>query len=211
MVDFRKTIVGYFNEQVRNQHFDSQLPPPPREDTLRPSRAPRGNRTPAPGAAVRIPSHDPLPVEGAAWARRAGRLIAALEDALARGEIEPAQIAAIERAFYAYEMGGSSDMEIAKVAHVCERAHGALQRKMTGPIHEAYLACAHVLHAGLPSKLRKRVSEEDLLDVVKEMRRTVEPWTAVVAATSHILGWDLRWREHAAHAIRIALETHPAS
>lgn len=206
MVDFKKTFMGYFHEQVRNAHFDSQLPPPPKQDTLRPSRAPRGTRTPAPGTALRIPMHDPLPIEGAGWTRRAGRLIAALEDALARGEQDPSQVAAIERAWFAYEMGGASDQEIAKIAHVCERAHGALQGKMSGPIQDAYLACAHVLHAGLPTKVRRRVSEAEVLEIVKEMRRTVDPWQAVVMATSRILDWDVHWREHAAQAVRTALE-----
>jgi hypothetical protein len=207
MIDFKKTFVGYFHEQVKNPHFDSQLPPPPKEDALRPSRPPRGTRTPPPGHALRIPHHDPLPIEGPGWTRRAGRLIAALEDALAREEQDPSLIAAIERAWFAYEMGGASDTEIAKVAHVCERAHGALQGKMSGPIHDAYLACAHVIHAGLPTKIRRRIAEGELLEIVKEMRRTVDPWQAVVMATSRILDWDVHWREHAAHAIRTALES----
>lgn len=212
MVDFKKTIVGYFNEQVRTSHFDSQLPPPPKKDTLRPTRPPRGVRTAAANlGAIRFPVHDPLPMEGPGWTRRAGRLIAVLEDALARGEENPGQIAAIERAWFAYEMGGVSDAEISKIAHVCERAHGALQGKMSGPIADAYSACAHVLHAGLPSKVRKRVSETDVLDVVKDMRRTVDVWSAVVTATSRILGWDIHWREHAAQAVRTALEAHPPS
>src|SRR6187551_3376904 len=168
MVDFKKTIVGYFNEQVKNPHFDSQLPPPPGQDALRPSRAPRGIRTPSAGmAAVRIPSHDPLPGDVPGWTRRAGRLIAALENALAEGNPPPAQIAAIERAFYAFELGGVSDQDIAKIAHVCERAHGALQGKITGSINDAYIACAHVMHAGLPTKIRRRTTEGDMLDVVK--------------------------------------------
>jgi hypothetical protein len=208
MVDFKKTFVGYFSEQVKNAHFDSQLPPPPSKDSLRPSRAPRGTRTPNPDAihGVRIPRHDPLPLDGAGWTRRAGRLIAALEDALARAEENPSMIAAIERAWFAYEMGGASDQEIARIAHVCERAHSALQGKMSGPIHDAYMACAHVLHAGLPTKIRKRVSESDVLEIVKEMRRTVDAWQAVVMATSRILDWDVHFREHAAQAVRTALD-----
>ena len=212
MVDFKKTIVGYFNEQVRKSHFDSQLPPPPNKDTLRPTRPPRGVRTPAANLGmIRFPVHDPLPAEAPGWTRRAGRLIAALEDALARAEENPGQIAAIERAWFAYEMGGASDQEIAKIAHVCERAHSALQGKMSGPIADAYSACAHVLHAGLPTKVKKRVSEGEVLEIVKEMRRTIDAWAAVVTATSRILGWDVHWREHAAQAVRTALETHPPS
>ncbi len=214
MVDFKKTIVGYFDEQVKNPHFDSQLPPPPREDQLRPSRPPRGVRTPSAGvAALRVPRHDPLPKDMPApsWTRRAGRLIAALEDALATQTQDAATIAAIERAWFAFEMGGTTDREISKIAHVCERAHSALQGKMSGPINDAYLACAHVLHAGLPTKLRKQIHEDDVLEVVRDMRRTVDPWTAVVRATSQILGWDRHWTEHAAHAIRTALDAFPNS
>ena len=212
MVDFKKTIVGYFSQQVKNPHFDSQLPPPPKEDALRPSRPPRGVRTPGPGSiGPRLPKHDAGPAETPGWMLRAGRLIAALEDTLAQEHPRPTQIAAIERAWFAYEMGGVSDREIAKIAHVCERAHSALQGKMSGPIQDAYLACAHVLHAGLPTKLRRKKEEAEVLEIVKAMRRTIDPWSAVVTATSQILGWDLHFREHAAHAIRTALESHPNS
>ncbi len=212
MVEFKKTIVGYFNQQVKDPHFDSQLPPPMKTDALRPSRPPRGVRTPSAGVqGIKIPNQAPLPGDAPGWTRRAGRLIAALEDAIATGGSDSAQVAAIERAWYAFEMGGVSDKEISKVAHVCERAHSALQRKMNGPISDAYSACAHVLHAGLPTKLRRQIQEEDVLEIVKDLRRTVDPWTAVVVATSHLLGWDVHWREHAAHAIRTALEAHPNS
>lgn len=202
MGQFSKTLVGHAPPRSK----DSIIPPPPQEDALRPSRPPRGVRTPAVGASP--PDLSQLPSGAPSWMKRARRLVVALESAIDQGVPEPHTTAAIERAWAAFELGGVSDAEIARVAHLCTRAHAALQERLRISAHEAYLDAAQVIHHGLPTALKKKTSLDQLVAVTKDLRRNPEVWSAVVEATAKILGWQARALEQAAHAIRVAIETH---
>lgn len=202
MGHFSKTLVGHASPRSK----DSVIPPPPKEDGLRPSRPPRGVRTPAAGSIP--PDLSQLPSGAPSWMKRARRLVVALENAIDHGEPEPHMIAAIERAWAAFELGGVSDAEVARVAHLCTRAHSALQERLRISAHEAYLDSAQVIHHGLPTSLKRKVTVDQLIDVTKGLRRNPEVWPAVVEASAKILGWQGRALEQAAHAIRVAIEAH---
>jgi len=132
-------------------------------------------------------------------------MVIAFEQAIAGGYVEPGEMAALERAWGAYELGVSDDA-IAKVAHLCERAHGAINQRLRGSAKDAYASCAAVLYTGLPRSVKKLTSEEELVEIVKMMRGETEAWPAVIDATSKILRWDELARQHAGQAIRVALD-----
>lgn len=200
MGDLKKTLGG----MPRRAISDSIIPPPPSADELRPGPPPRGTRTPA--VNMMTPRPDVLPEHAPGWMKRARRLALALETAIDQENIELAEMAAIERAFSAYEMGGSTDDVIVKVSHLCERAHTAIRERSRGSMQEAYADCASVLHAGLPRSVKRYLELEEVVDLVREMRGEADTWVAVVDATSKILRWDEKARELAAHAIRAAID-----
>lgn len=198
MSKFNKTWGGFLPPGPS----DSIIPPPRSQDDLWPHRPPRGQRTPSLGQ--ELPEFEELPEDAAPWMKRARRLVLALEHAITGGDLGPGELAALERAWSAYELG-VSDANIAAVAHLCERAHGALNQKFKGSPQEAYKACAAVLHSGLPRGVRKHIDEPEVIEIVRVMRSEPDPWPAVVDATAKILRWDAQARQHAGRAIRVAL------
>lgn len=202
MSKFSKTLLGYLPGPLEDG--DSVVPPPPSCDSLRPSRPPRGMRTPSVG--VELPDFSQIPDGAPAWMKRARRLVLALEQAIESGGVDTTAVAAAERAFAAYELSGVSDPHIARVAHLAERAHRALHERLSSSLNDAYASCAQVVHQGLPSALKKKTDAGELIDVMKGLRAEADPWKAVVIATSRIFGWEQRAQEHAAQAIRAALD-----
>lgn len=200
MSGFDKTL----KPRARVRLSDSVLPPPRRHDSLLPGPPPRGTRTPA--FEQRVPDAAELPVDAPGWMKRARRLSVALERAISGGEVEPAQLMALERAFAAYEMGGVPDETIELVAHLCERAYAAIRERFRDGAQKAYEDCAHVLYSGLPRTIRRNLDAADVAPIVREMRSNSDAWAAVVDATAKILGWDGRARAHAAQAIRAAID-----
>lgn len=198
MSKFNKTLGGYSPPELS----ESVIPPPRSQDDLRPTRPPRGQRTPSLGQ--ELPDFEKLPEDAAPWMKRARRLVLALEHAISGGHLEPEEMAALERAWSAYELG-VTDATIATVAHLCERAHGALSQRLKGSAQDADTACAGVLYAGLPRAVRKHIDENEVIDVVRVMRSEPDLWPAVVDATARILRWDEQARQHASEAIRVAL------
>jgi hypothetical protein len=95
------------------------------------------------------------------------------------------------------------------VSHLCRRAHDAIRNTSRAGLEAAYVDCARVLHLGLPSVLRRRVSIEVVTDAVRGMRREADRWVAVVDATMLLVGWVDANRARAAEAIRRALQEHP--
>ncbi len=198
MTKFDKTLGGFQNRYPA----DSVIPPARSQDDLRPSRTPRGHRTPSLGQ--ELPEFEELPGDAAPWRKRARRLVLALEHAVSGGKVEPSEMAALERAWSAYELG-VSDETIATVAHLCERAHSAINHRLQTPAREAFASCADVLYAGLPRSVRKHIDRGELTYVVEQMRAEPDPWPAVVDATARILRWDVLARQHAGEAVRAAL------
>jgi hypothetical protein len=141
--------------------------------------------------------------------RRARRLSAALERAIAGVEIDDSTRSAIERAFAAFELG-FSDREIARVAHLVETAHTGIRETPRRDLEGAYLDCARVLYRGLPRVVRRGAELEDAIDVVRMLRREPTAASAIVEGTMRLLGWVDAARAHAMLAVHVARGPQPA-
>jgi hypothetical protein len=173
-------------------------------------RSPRQRRSLPPPP--RQPDFDSLvPPEGRApnWMAHGRALAAALQEALDGGVDSPKLQAAIERAYGAWNLDGASVRHISNVSHLCRRAYDGIRNTSRAGLEAAYVDCARVLHLGLPSALRRRVSIELVVDAVRQMRREADRWVAVVDATMLLIGWTDANRARAAEAIRRALQEHP--
>jgi hypothetical protein len=131
-----------------------------------------------------------------------------IETAIATGRSSRKLEAAIERAYAAFHLDSISEVHIARVAHLVRRAHDAI-RSAKNSLDSAHQDCAKVLHLGLPSALRRKLALDDVVDVVRRLRREADSWLAVVDGTMVLLGWSDNLRGRAAHAIRLALDEHP--
>lgn len=153
---------------------------------------------------------DSVPPPAPDWMRAAQVLVNQLGALLAApDEIAPEHEAAIARVWAAWSMGGVSEAQLLKVAHLVMRAHSALRSVTTEKPDEldaAHVGAACVLQAGLPSALRDRFPFERILLVVRQVHATADPWAAVVEGASELLGWTHYARIHAAAVIRTAIE-----
>jgi hypothetical protein len=142
------------------------------------------------------------------WLRAASSLAAWLEERIARGSVEPVEQATIARAWAAFCLGGATEPQILRVAHMVQRAHGAIRDSPRGhqDLQAAFHAAAGVLHAGLPSIIRQRMPLERVVYVVRRLREEADTWTAIVQGTTELLGWSDYAHVHAATAIRAVLE-----
>jgi hypothetical protein len=138
---------------------------------------------------------------------RARRLALALEETIARGQPTASTEACIERAWAAWQLDGSTDRQIARVAQLVETAHGAIRSAQESQLPQAVRDVADVIWAGLPRTAKSHTSFEKLVQVVRGLRQDPDPWSAAVNATAKLLGWHDASRAHAAHAIRVALMT----
>ena len=78
---------------------------------------------------------------------------------------------------------------VARVAHLARRAHEAIRGTSRSALEAAYTDGARVLHLGLPSALRRRISLEVTIDAIpRNMRREADGWVAVVEATMLLVG-----------------------
>ena len=188
-----------------------QVQVPPRHAELSKTPPPRPKRTPAQASEPPpVPTRE-LPKGAPGWMKRARRMALALESAIERGEVSPTTEACIERAWASWELDGSSDRQVARVAHLVQRAHTAIRETTRSELAMAYTDCAEVMWHGLPPHLQKRVAFESVLALVRELRKEADGWAAVVRGTAHILGWNQTAISHAAHAVRVALDDHPQS
>jgi len=167
------------------------------------SHPPAGRRTPP--LQDSAPKHS-LPPDAPGWMQRARRMASALEAAIAAGEVPPLTEACIERAWAAWELGGASDRQIAKVAHLLSRAYGAIREQPSVDLETRVMECSRIVHAGLPPALQRTISYELTTHVVRGLVREPELWPAIVRGTGQLLSWDIPAKAHAAHAVRLALE-----
>ena len=149
-----------------------------------------------------------VPGSAPEWQRAALALAEWLQARVSRGNVEPIEQAAIARAWAAFCLGGVSDTQILRVAHLVQRAHTAIRETPRGStdLQAAFHAAAGVLHSGLPSALRDRMPLERSVAVVRRLRDEADEWTAIVEGTTDLLGWNDYARVHAATAIRAVLE-----
>lgn len=144
------------------------------------------------------------------WMRAAQTLVNQLNGLLQAPEaISPEQEAAIARTWAAWSMGGVSEAQLLRVAHLVMRAHSALAQvrpRDADELNAAHVAAARVLQAGLPSALRACVPFERTLLVVRQLHATSDLWAAVVEGSAELLGWTHYAKIHAAAVIRAAVE-----
>jgi hypothetical protein len=159
---------------------------------------------PAPGTDLAAPDRGV-----AGWLAKARALSAALEEAQRTGTASPKLQASIERAYAAWNLDGASTRQIARVAHLAQRAHEAIRSTSRAALEAAYADCARVLHLGLPSAIKRRSQLDAVIDIVRSMRREADGWVAVVEATMVLLGWADAHRARAADTIRQALQEFP--
>jgi hypothetical protein len=148
-----------------------------------------------------------LPPTAPEWMRAARSLANWLEARIATGRVEPTEQAAIARTWAAFALGGSTDPQILRVAHLVRRAHVAvreLPRDDRLPI--ALRAAASVLHTGLPARLRGRMPIERAVQTVRLLCDEADSWAAIVEGTAELLGWKDYARVHAASVIRAVIE-----
>lgn len=182
----------------------TNLPPPPADDELRRSRPPQGHRTPS--ATRQAPSFgSPMPEGAPGWMLRARRMSLALEEAIKTGGSAAGIEACIERAWAAWELDGSSDKQIARIARLIEKAHTAIRETPAANLERAYNECSQVLWAGLPRHVKARQEFAQVTIILRDLRAEADPWAAVVDAMSKLLGWSQAARAHAAQAVRVAI------
>lgn len=148
-----------------------------------------------------------LPANAPDWMRAARALSDALETAIAQGSVGSTELAAIERAWAAWTLGGVTTAQILRVAHLVRRAHTAIRETKRAELDLAYRDCAGVLYGGLPSALRQGLPFERALLVVRNLREEADGWAAVVEGTAELLGWKDYARMCAASILRIVIET----
>lgn len=149
-----------------------------------------------------------LPADAPEWMRAARALADWLEERVERGALSTADQSTVARTWAAFCLGGSTEAQILKVAHLVQRAHTAIRGTPRGQhdLQAAYHAAAGVLHAALPTGVRDRMPLERAVHVVRRLRDEADPWAAIVEGTSELLGWKDHARTHAASLIRALLE-----
>jgi hypothetical protein len=149
-----------------------------------------------------------LPANAPEWMRAARALADWLEARVERGSLSIADQATVARTWAAFCLGGSTDAQILRVAHLVQRAHSAIRVTPRGQhdLQAAFHAAAGVLHAALPTGVRDRMPLERAVHVVRKLRDEADPWAAIVEGTSELLGWKDHARTHAAGLIRALLE-----
>jgi hypothetical protein len=160
-----------------------------------------------------VPSREPainafsvLPTDAPEWMRAARVMSDALESCIRRGSIDYLEQAAIERAWYAWTLGGATPRQVLRVAHVVRRAHDAMRQSARSADETLVRDCAEVLHAALPSVVRQTVPLERAVWVMRALREELDPWVAVVEGTAELLGWKDYARVHAAYVISAVIQ-----
>lgn len=148
-----------------------------------------------------------LPPMAPEWMRAARALADWLDERIARGAVDPGEQAAIARTWAAFALGGATDPQILRVAHLVHRAHVAVRElPRDDRLQIALRAAASVLHSGLPTRVRSRMPLERTVHVVRLLHDELDSWAAIVEGTAELLGWKDYARVHAASVIRAVLE-----
>lgn len=213
MTDLKQTLP--FGSQVFGPE-DAGAPgsQPEREGKLkaktvstRPSARP-SSRAPSSGGPWRtVRSEAPGRID---WLAKGRAVASAIETALQTPDPGPNLIAGIERAYSALFLDDTEERDIARVAHVCERAHDAVHRVSPADFENALHDCASALQTCLPGRVRRRVSHDDAVRVVRGMRKESIQLRAVTQATMELLGWIDLYRGRAEQLVQTALREYRA-
>jgi hypothetical protein len=149
-----------------------------------------------------------LPPGAPEWMRAARTLANWLEARISAGQVSTIEQAAIARTWAAYALGGATESQVLRVAHLVGRAHTAIREAAmaTQSLQLSFQAAAGVLHSGLPTSIRERMPVERAHYVVRKIRDEADAWAAIVEGTTELLGWKDYARVHAASIIRAVIE-----
>jgi hypothetical protein len=147
-----------------------------------------------------------LPDEAPEWMRAARVLADSLEDCIRNGHVDELEQAAIERAWYAWTLGGATPRHVLKTAHLVRRAHEAVQSPKFFNSEKTLRECAEVLHANLPLPVRQTLPFERVVWVVRLLHAQPDPWVGIVEGTAELLGWKDYARVHASNVIRSVIQ-----
>lgn len=148
--------------------------------------------------------HVPLPADAPEWMRAARVLAESLEAAIARGQVDDLEQAAIVRAWDAWSLNGVRQSAVLKVARLVRRAHEVL-RKSHHPSEDVIRSCAEIIYNNLPPRQRQALPFERAVHVVRGLAHQPDPWVAIVEGSVELLGWSDGCRAHAAYVIRCAI------
>jgi len=147
-----------------------------------------------------------LPHDAPEWMRAARVLADSLEECIRTGSVDELEQAAIERAWYAWTLGGATPRHVLKTAHLVRRAHEAIQASPVSNAENLVRDCAAVLHANLPPPVRQTLPFERVVWVARLLRAQPDPWVAIVEGTAELLGWKDYARVHASNVIRSVIQ-----
>ncbi len=161
--------------------------------TAAPEPQPAAPTPPQTPAAPQAPSYaQPLPATKHStpeWHRQAMEMAHGLHALLHDPNPPPHIVQAVQRAHYAWSLGGYTAREVERVTRLVERAWSAL-RGNPGVDPGAYLLCAEVLHRGLPRKIRSRQRLPDVVRIVRHMHQQSIESVAQRDAVTMLLGFD---------------------
>lgn len=149
----------------------------------------------------------PLPPgESPEWMRAARAMVNAFEACIQRGEADTFERAAIERAWYAYTMGGVSPRQVMRVVRLVVHAHNALAQTPPERQHLAVEDCALLIYNGLPSVVRSTVPYDRVRRVVQSLSQQPNAWVGIVEGSVELLGWKDAAQAHAASILRSIID-----
>jgi hypothetical protein len=118
-------------------------------------------------------------------------------------------LAAVERAYGVFFLDDIPEQDLARIAHLCERAHEAIRKVKAADLETGFKDCAKVLYQGLPGYVRRRVSHDDVVNVTRGLRAEGIRLRAVALATVDLLGWLNLYRDRAEQVVQTALRNFP--
>jgi hypothetical protein len=148
----------------------------------------------------------PMAPDTPEWTRAARAMADAFEQCIERGEVDPLEKAAIERAWFAWTMGGVTPRQVMKVMRLVSHAHRGLFETHRDRLHIAVEDAAVLLFNGLPSVVRSTVPLDRVRRIVQGLTQQPDAWIAVVEGTVELLGWKDFAQAHAASILRNVID-----
>lgn len=180
---------------------------PPSEDLLALARydSPESGSESRRARSATVPLAD---MDGAApeWMRAAKAMTNAFEACIERGEADPFERAAIERAWYAYTMGGVSPRQVMRVVRLVGHAQSALANTPPERLRQAVEDCSVLIYNGLPSIVRSTVPFDRVRRIVNSLSEQSNAWVGIVEGSVELLGWKDAAQAHAASILRSIID-----
>ncbi len=180
---------------------------PPSEELLDLARyVPPDSSADSPRPKTALMPLPPMQGEAPEWMRAARAMANAFEACVARGEADAFERAAIERAWYAYTMGGVSPRQVMRVVRLVGHAQNALAKTPPDRLHVAVEDCAMLVYNGLPSIVRSTVPYDRVRRVMSTLSQQPNAWVGIVEGSVELLGWKDAAQAHAASILRSIID-----